>query len=261
MNEAFKFGLGSLPNPPDERDFLLANYLAPQPIPPMVSYKDLMTPVKNQGKLGSCVAFGTSAVKEFFDMREFGILIDLSEQWLYGECKKTDGLNEEGTFPRAAMEVLLKQGVPEEKFQPYEGVYPPRNNALSGYIDNADIYKIQAYATITGGLQGLKEALALNGPVGIAISVYSSFYETTGDGMVPAPKGPQEGGHMMCAVGYDDTKQILIIKNSWGVNWGDKGYGYIPYTVWSEIGVEAMSLVDKSNLKTLDNLPDCAIIG
>jgi hypothetical protein len=256
MSETLKFGLGALPNPPDERDYILANYLIPQAIPSTVSYRDQMTPVKYQGQLGSCVAFAVSAVKEFFDKIEFNTKVDLSEQWLYGACKKIDGYDGEGTYPRTAMDILLKQGTPEEKYQPYEGAYPPHSGPLPGYLENAEIYKILAYATVTGGLQGIKEAIALNGPVGISIEVYDNFYGVDSSGMVPAPSGERVGGHMMCAVGYDDTQQILIIKNSWSTAWGNGGYCFMPYSVWEQVGMGAMSMIDKNNLKHWNDWPD-----
>lgn len=37
------------------------------------------------------------------------------------------------------------------------------------------------------------------------------------------------GGHAVLAVGYDDGAKVLIIRNSWGDEWGDKGYFYMPY--------------------------------
>ena len=37
------------------------------------------------------------------------------------------------------------------------------------------------------------------------------------------------GGHAVVAVGYDDSKECFIVRNSWGTNWGDAGYFYMPY--------------------------------
>jgi C1A family cysteine protease len=37
------------------------------------------------------------------------------------------------------------------------------------------------------------------------------------------------GGHAVMAVGYDDEKKHFIIQNSWGTEWGDKGFFYMPY--------------------------------
>ena len=66
--------------------------------------------------------------------------------------------------------------------------------------------------------------------------VYSSFEseELAATGMMPMPsaedlaQGPI-GGHALCAVGYDDSKQAFIIRNSWGPYWGLSGYFYMPY--------------------------------
>jgi C1A family cysteine protease len=32
------------------------------------------------------------------------------------------------------------------------------------------------------------------------------------------------GGHAVCLVGY--TEDHFIVRNSWGKNWGDKGFAY-----------------------------------
>jgi C1A family cysteine protease len=53
--------------------------------------------------------------------------------------------------------------------------------------------------------------------------------------------GDADWGHAVVAVGYDDTRKIkntltnkttkgaLLVRNSWGVGWGDQGYGWMPY--------------------------------
>ena len=46
---------------------------------------------------------------------------------------------------------------------------------------------------------------------------------------MPLPTDSVEGGHAVMAVGYNDSKQWYIIRNSWGAGWGDKGYFYMPY--------------------------------
>jgi C1A family cysteine protease len=50
-------------------------------------------------------------------------------------------------------------------------------------------------------------------------------------GVVPMPKPSESvvGGHCVVAVGYDNTKRVFIIRNSWGTTWGQKGYCTMPY--------------------------------
>ncbi len=45
------------------------------------------------------------------------------------------------------------------------------------------------------------------------------------------PKEGEEifGGHAVMAVGYDDNTRLIKIRNSWGKEWGKKGYFFMPY--------------------------------
>ncbi|MBC7474337.1 MAG: C1 family peptidase, partial [Candidatus Sericytochromatia bacterium] len=82
------------------------------------------------------------------------------------------------------------------------------------------------------GLQDIKDNLDKKNPVVFGIRVYDSFMKSKG-GIIPTPNPKTEkllGGHAVCAVGYDDTKGVLIMRNSWGTTWGDKGYFYLPYS-------------------------------
>jgi C1A family cysteine protease len=80
-------------------------------------------------------------------------------------------------------------------------------------------------------------ALSNGYPVVIGFTVYSSFatgnwYYTTAD--MPYPNTRSErvlGGHAVLLVGYNNFTQRFIVKNSWGSNWGDNGYFYMPYQV------------------------------
>ena len=51
-------------------------------------------------------------------------------------------------------------------------------------------------------------------------------------------------GHAICVVGYSDPRQHFIFKNSWGEDWGDDGYGYIPYSYMSMYSWDAWTSVD-----------------
>jgi C1A family cysteine protease len=70
----------------------------------------------------------------------------------------------------------------------------------------------------------------------LAISVYESFESDavaqTGNVPVPQPSEKNLGGHEVVACGYSDASRTLIVRNSWDVTWGDKGYFYLPYDYW-----------------------------
>jgi C1A family cysteine protease len=83
----------------------------------------------------------------------------------------------------------------------------------------------------------MKNCLASGFPFTFGFSVYQSFEtkEVAQTGIVPLPQ-PNEtllGGHCVVAVGYDDEKQLFKCRNSWGTDWGDKGYFYMPYQYMS----------------------------
>jgi C1A family cysteine protease len=254
-----KYGLGCLPDPPDNRDFLLSAFIPlTVEVPSKFSLRDKMTPIKHQGQLGSCVAFATSAIKEYFDTAEMAKEIDLSEQFLYGECKKIDGFpNVEGTTARAAFTTMSKSGVCEEQYFPYEGQFPPTNSPKSGYLTNAEVFKIKTYVSASGGVDTIRQALYQNGPVSLAAVIYDSFMKSRyNGGFVPAPTGAQLGGHLMCIIGYDDDKEwggyrgFLEVRNSWGKDYGDNGYVWIPYSVYNQIGAGSQwTIVDVTTVQ------------
>ena len=89
--------------------------------------------------------------------------------------------------------------------------------------------------TLDNGLADLKLSLSKGFPVIFGMMVPRSFYSTTTSGVFTMPK-PDEirlGGHALLAVGYDDEKQHFIVRNSWGEEFGDKGYCYIPYAFFT----------------------------
>ena len=93
-------------------------------------------------------------------------------------------------------------------------------------------YKLTS-TTAVPGLAEAKQQLAKGNPVAMGLMLYQSFETVGKDGMVPMPDMDNEqllGGHAVLAVGYDDARKVLIMRNSWSTGWGDKGYFYIPYT-------------------------------
>jgi len=226
------FALGCLKDPPDLRDIPMGLVLPPVPVPKALDYTLEMSPVRNQGDEGTCVAFASVVgVKEYEDSKEYRKLIQLSPRYVYNLCKKLDGApGQEGTYPRVAMKVLLHYGVCPESLWPY------RPHQKDKPKKNAEIlarrYRIKAYARLKD-LDEMKRSLMVNGPFLAGVKVFSSWMnkKVQKTGFIPMPKKGEEflGGHAVCIVGFNDKNGLFKFKNSWGRQWADKGYGYLPY--------------------------------
>lgn len=242
-----KFSLGCLKDPKDPRDILMGLVLPAVSVPVSFDYTKAMSPVRDQGDEGTCVAFASvSGVKEFQDKKEYHKLIRLSPRFLYSLCKKFDGApSEEGTYPRIAMKVLLNYGACRESFWPYAP--HQRNLPLKGADIDAKKFKIKAYARIKSLLE-MKRSLLVNGPYLAGVKVFKSWFtkKVERGGFVPMPKRDEDsvGGHAVCVAGYDDKLGIFKFKNSWGPGWADGGYGYLPYEYMKKYCHDAWSATD-----------------
>ena len=209
--------------------------------PLQIDHSSKMSPVKHQGNLGTCVSFAAASMKEYQEKIEHDKEVvagknyrrdkeyNYSEQWLYWNCKKIDGIpDSEGTYIRTVMRVLKNIGVPTEKAWPYTDD-PINIGKPKSWSD-----MVARWATIGSywGISNLTEmkAALIDGPVLIGVPVFIEWAKPVG-GIVNYPANPSKryGGHAICVVGYDDNKQMIKFKNSWSKFWGDRGYGYLPY--------------------------------
>jgi len=260
-------------DPEDERDFIFKNSVekmvdfkrASASVPGVIDHSRSMSSVKDQGNLGSCVGFAVAAMKEWQETREHSVEVaegkidhrkgkqyDLSESWIYWNSKKIDPWpNEEGTSIRFAMKVLHKLGVPCESAWPYSDIDYGKPESWSPLI--ARWARIDSYWRL-GSLEELKIAL-LNGPVVIGIPCFDTIFYADETGFVGYPRNPDEiyGGHAICVVGYNHRKYggTFRFKNSWGRNWGDGGYGYLPYDYIRDFLWDAWACKDVSMTKEL----------
>jgi C1A family cysteine protease len=82
-------------------------------------------------------------------------------------------------------------------------------------------------------LDEIRAYLAEGFPFVFGFSVYECFESQavawTGVLNMPKPGEAQVGGHAVMAAGYNDAKKTFIVRNSWGDDWGMKGYFTIPY--------------------------------
>lgn len=222
-------------------------------LPAVVDLSFWFSPVRDQGSLNSCTAFAAIALLEYFENRNFGKSTDASPLFLYKAARnKMNVEGDVGVSIRETIKVLALFGVPPEQSWPYEedkvDEEPPPY--CYAYAQNYKTLKyfLLDYAGITTEslLFQVKAVLAAGFPCIFGLTLYTSAYEETNStkGHIPYPdpnKDKVVGGHTAVVVGYDDYKFIrcadrkhysrgaLLIRNSWGTEWGMNGYGWLPY--------------------------------
>jgi C1A family cysteine protease len=205
-------------------------------LPAQVDLRSFCSPIEDQGQLGSCVSHSLAGALEFLENKDNKSFARMSRLFIYYNARALEGTvkSDSGCTIRDAIKTLVKQGDCPETDWPYTISKFKTKPSCKSYSDGLkDV--ITVYNSVDNtNLSLLKAALASGYPFAFGISVYSSFESNSviTTGIVPMPNVKKEqllGGHALLAVGYDDTKQWFIVRNSWGTSFGDKGYIYIPY--------------------------------
>ena len=205
-------------------------------LPSAIDWRDnggnYVSPPKDQESCGSCWAFAPIAELEArycIAVNTPGYFLDLSEQMLVSCVSVHYGCG--GGDPVAAAQFLKTRGAPSEQCFPYTAYDEDCASACSNWEEQA--YRILSYAYVDNTVGALKTAL-LDGPIQVAMNVYSDFYYYR-SGVYEYAYGSDMGGHAILAVGYVDTPGqygggYFIAKNSWGPGWGDGGFFKVGYS-------------------------------
>jgi C1A family cysteine protease len=227
---------GWVPDLPDHRDRIYQAPLAMLgPLPAKVDLRDQCPPVYNQGGLGSCTANAIAGALEFDQMkqRQADVFVPSRLFIYYNERVMEGNVDEDsGAMLRDGIKSVAKQGAPHERVWPYVISKFRRKPSAAAYKD-ARLHNAILYQRLHQDIQQLRGCLASGFPFTFGFSVYTSFESDavarTGRVPMPAPKEKQLGGHAVLAVGYDHAKEHLIVRNSWGADWGMNGYFTMPY--------------------------------
>jgi len=186
-----------------------------------------VTPVKNQGMCGSCWAFSVTGNIEGLYAKKYNRLLSFSEQELVDCDTMDEGCN--GGLPENAYKAIEKLGGLET-----ESAYP-----YDGHNDKCSFDRSKAAAQVKGFVELPKNEtemamwLVKNGPISIGINANAmQFYM----GGVSHPwkylcsKKNLDHGVLIVGYGLHTTTirhkvmPYWLVKNSWGPNWGEKGY-------------------------------------
>ncbi len=218
-------------------------------LPESVSLLDQLPPLRNQGGRGTCVAHAVLAVREQLEIAAHSPAdLDLSEQYVYWWCKAHDGIPRvSGTYISVGMRCLAETGAPLESAWPYvnvekddQGQGPPPEAAAQG---DPGFRVLRTQQFNRADIDGIKACLHEGRAVAFSVPVYDSWYASSatarwGKITLPLPGEPQNGGHAMTLVGYQDDVDApgggyFLVRNSWQPwSWDGAwrpGYGYIPY--------------------------------
>ncbi len=209
----------------------------PKVLPTRVDLRKFCTQIENQGDLGSCTANAIGSAMEFLEKRVLGKSVDFSRLFIYyNERKKEGNIDEDsGAQIRTGMKVIAQYGACLEKTWPYDidqfAVEPSQEAYQEG--EKYHVISYHRIDTDQESLYNMKYCLADGYPFVFGFSVFDSFEsnEVSQTGIMPMPERSESmlGGHAVLAVGYDDIKGMFLIRNSWGEDWGQGGYFWMPY--------------------------------
>lgn len=221
---------------PDARDYVYAAPLGrfPQGVPTAVDLRGECPPVYDQGQLGSCTANAIAGAIEFDQGKQGSQEFVPSRLFIYYNERVIEGTvsQDSGAQIRDGIKSVVTLGAPPETDWPYDPAKFAQSPPQSAF-DDAKQDIVSSYSAVQQLLPQLQGCLASGYPFVFGFSVYESFESDTvaQTGVVPMPTSGEQtvGGHAVLAVGYDDSTRMFIVRNSWGSDWGLKGYFWMPY--------------------------------
>jgi len=239
---------GWKPDRPDQRDHSYA--VPPQVLKTISGLVDLRPQcpaVYDQGAIGSCTANAIAGALEFEMMKQSLPSFTPSRLFIYYNERNIEGTVpvDAGAFIRDGIKSVASLGdCPESEWtydatpaDPTTNLFPPLAKAAERPNDqcyaDAVIHKALSYQVVDQNLADMKGCLSSGYPFIFGFTVYPSFEspDVASSGIVPMPGADENsiGGHAVLAVGYDDSQNMFIVRNSWGPGWGKAGYFYMPY--------------------------------
>ncbi len=230
------FRFGWRPDPHDARDRAFASRLGAEPrAAEAMRLCDLASAVRDQSASSSCVGH---AVAEAIEVRQRSdtddLLTRLSPAALYWHARALDSFADEdgGAYIRSAIRAAKAIGVCREAVWPLDLAKINARPSMQAEIEGVHRFD-GAYERISGTgawrIERVLDALQAGSPVVFGTQVTTAFMRHRGEGVIAAPKPEdrREGGHALCALGFDQRGARIRVLNSWGMEWGDHGWCWL----------------------------------
>jgi len=228
-----QFGMGWIPDRPDNRDFMLSMTAAVGlPIPNQVDWSSKLSACYDQGRLGSCTANAIAGGIEFVQQAEGEQFVMPSRLFIYYNERAMEGTvpQDAGAQIRDGIKSVVRLGVCPEQEWPYSEPFATQPSHQC-YID-AKKNLITKYYRIPQVVTDMVHCLAEGYPFvfGVRLDPAGFINAPHGDVPTPSPYAYLPDGHAILAVGYDLARQRFKFRNSWGTAWGDgTGHGTIGF--------------------------------
>jgi len=229
---------GWIPDIPDIRD-LQFRFIPPADLLLKLPPKEDLRPglpeeIYDQKNLGSCAANAGVVADEYCQRRQRGKSVRGSRLFLYRCTRKLEGTVpiDAGATIRDTLKAMNKWGIPPENLWEYDIERFTEDAPPEVYI-MAEKHQAVVYSRVEQNLQHLKVRIAMGYPIMYGFSVYESFNRgdvaRTGKVEMPNFFDRMIGGHANVLVGYDDEIEHFLSRNSYGKDFGDHGYLWLPY--------------------------------
>lgn len=203
------------------------------------------TEIKNQGQQGACMSFSMVSVFEYFLKKNHVQFPDLSEQFLYFNARKRTGREQfdEGSNSVASIQTLSEEGICSEQAWPYKVGGFAETPSTQAY-EEAKLRKVKRAVMVEKKIETLKSALDDGLPVVFAVDLFPSFGQGV-NGFISMPSDEEvqqlkESGenhaHAMVLCGFNEEQRVFKVRNSWGRDFGDRGYCYLSYDYIMQYG-------------------------
>jgi len=194
-------------------------------------------PVKDQGTSGSCGGQAWAGALEAAKFIREGEPVQLSAKDIYSHCF----IAPEGSQESDLINYVENHGVALESDIPsYDNGQPPTEQFMETIQERTDVQDtdalnqivISSYTFNGNDINQVKQAI----DTGVTVCAFygNNACWQTGNGVVEVPSLDQlDWGHWVFLTKYDDTKQLVTVKNSWSDKAGDAGYFYLPYSYFT----------------------------